>query len=128
MQTKMYISYDTVMKLLTPYFQKQYPDCKIYFYCKHDKSYSPDGWGFYDEYNIFSGYLQFSRNTIVFGQVKEISGSKNLDDNEIRNPLWDILDNELDREGNNLEVYHIEAGETSVEITITEKEKTLKKS
>lgn len=127
MKTEVCISYDEVIRLLAPYFQQQYPDCKVKFYCKHDIKSYPDGFGFTDDYNVFSGYLEYSRNTVAFGKVTLLSDTKRLSDKEIRDPLSDILNNMLDNEGNNLKVSYIDAGEHCITINIDEKRKSIKK-
>ncbi len=48
-------------------------------------------------------------------------------DKKILTPLRDLLNSMLDKEGNNLEVSYMDAGEHSITINIAEKEKVLKK-
>lgn len=127
MKTKAYITYEDVIRLLTPYFQQKYPNCNVIFYCESKKEYHDDGWGFTDEYYEFSGHIQYSRNTVAFGKVTLLSDTRYLSDKEIRNPLEKLLNNMLDSEGNNLKVSYMDAGEHSITINIDEKEKVLKK-
>ena len=43
MKTKAYITYEDVIRLLTPYFQQKYPNCNVIFYCESKKKYHDDG-------------------------------------------------------------------------------------
>ena len=129
MQGSFKLSFDVISEYYQKKYEKIYPEMSLDCRCYSKEKLHQDSWGFVDKYYELGLSIYRSKNVRALKQSLPLSDVLFLEHREIENEIRNVLNRQLDEEGNNLMVSYIEVGQESVKITLREKEneKVLKK-
>ena len=123
----MYGSYKLGLDSIGEYYQRKYeklyPEMNIDCKCYSVEELHQDSWGFVDKYLELRLRINRSKNVRALKQDLPLSDVLFLDHDEIEREIRDVLNKQLEGEGNNLIVSYIEVGQESIKITLREKDK-----